>query len=46
MTLVQQKTMNEALAREPQPFPPASRVANVAEAARIKYCASACGWWD
>src|SRR5215470_10060068 len=37
MTLVEQKTMNEELAREPQPFPPASRVTNVAEAARIKY---------
>lgn len=37
MTLVQQKTMNEGLARDPQPFPTASRVTNVAEAARTKY---------
>lgn len=37
MALVQQKRMNEELAREPQPFPPTSRVTNVAEAASIKY---------
>ena len=37
MALVQQKTMNDELDREPQPFPPASRLTNVAEAARIRY---------
>ncbi len=36
MTVIQEKPIKEA-AREPQPYPLASRVTNVAEPARIKY---------
>ena len=37
MTVIQGKPIKEALAREPQSYPLASRVTNVAEPARIKY---------
>ncbi len=37
MTVIQEKTIKEILAREPQSYPLASRVTNVPEPARIKY---------
>jgi len=37
MTVIQEKPVKEPLAREAQPFPPASKGTNVPQPARIKY---------